>query len=296
MGKTKTKTKTKSQRIGTFADFYKSKPGHKQPIKENNEVAINVPFYQDAIDYIVDELQVIAGNPIDWMTLIDYIKTKYLVIDRDIQGGDDNLVIAHVRDLLFHRFGDSFLGGDAGCLTGCTAEMGAKALVMSQLASEILHRVRVNAGLNPPLEPETAPKPLSTVSLDTGNYYDDLPFEMHHVAGFQNFTEVLKESINKINLQDDGKALDYCLNKIESAAGSTRLDDILKVAKKEGFQDIKGYLLSIVDGYLKTTPIELNGNTLKKRGDEKPLLKVAKKLFAHEITRKIMEAIKKETK
>ena len=290
------KKKTKSQRIGTFAEFYKSRPGHKQPIKENNEVAIDVPFYQEAIDSIVDELQVIAGNPIDWQLLIDYIKKKFLVIDRDVQGVDDNLVIAHVRDLLFQRYGNTFLGGDAGCLTGSTAEMGAKALVMSQLASEILHQVRVNAGLNPPLEPEPDPKPLSTVSLDTGDYYDDLPFEMRHVAGFQDFTEVLKESIYKINLQDDGKALDYCLNKLESDAGSTRLDDILKTAKKEGFQDIKGYLSSIVEGYLKTTTIELNGKSLKERGYEKPLFKVAKKLFAHEITQKIMETIKKETK
>jgi hypothetical protein len=118
---------------------------------------------------------------------------------------------------------------------------------------------------------------------------------MRHVAGFQDFTEVLKESINKINLQDDGKALDYCLNKIESDAGSTRLDDILKTAKKEGFQDVKGYLSSIVEGYLKTTTIELNEKSLKERGDERPLLKVSKKLFAHEITKKIMGIIKKET-
>lgn len=291
----KNKYKYKKQ-IGTFAKFYKNRPGHKQPIKENNEVAIDVPFYQDAIDSIVDELQMIAGNPIDWTLLTDYIKKKFLVIDRDVQGGDDSLVIAHVRDLLFQRYGDTFLGGDAGCLTGSTAEMGAKALVMSQLASEILHRVRIEAGLNPPPVPEPDPKPLSTVSLDTGDYYDDLPFEHHHVAGFQDFTEVLKESVNKISLQDDGKALDYCLNKIDSAAGSTKLDDILKVAKKEGFQDIRGYLSSIVEGYLKTTTIELNGKSLKERGDEKPLLKVAKKLYAHEITQKIMETIKKETK
>ena len=290
------KTKTKSQRIGTFAKFYKNRPGHKQPIKENNEVAIDVPFYQDAIDSIVDELQMIAGNPIDWPLLTDYIKKKFLVIDRDVQGGDDSLVIAHVRDLLFQRYGDTFLGGDAGCLTGSTAEMGAKALVMSQLASDILHRVRVNAGLNPPLEPETDPKPLSTVSLDTGDYYDDLPFEHHHVAGFQDFTEVLKESINKINLQDDGKALGYCMNKIKSTAGSTNLDDILKEAKKEGFQDVKGYLSSIVEGYLKTTTIELNGKSLKERGDEKPLLKVARKLFAHQIAEKVMGKISKEEK
>ena len=146
--------KTKSQRIGTFAEFYKSKQGNKQPIKENNEVAIDVPFYKAAIESIVSELQDIAGNPIDWQTLIDYIKTKYLVIDRDVKGGNEDLIIAHVRDLLFQRYGDTILGGDAGCFTGSTAEMGAKALVISQHASEILCRGKVDAGLDIPPKPE----------------------------------------------------------------------------------------------------------------------------------------------
>ena len=287
-------TKTKSQRIGTFAEYSKVK--NKRPIKENNEVAIDVPFYESAIESIISEIQEIAGNPIDWKILLDYIKTKFLVIDRDVEGGNDSLVIAHVRDLLFQHFGDTILGGDAGCLTGNAAEMGAKALVIAQLASEILRRVRVDAGLNPPPEPEPDPKPLSSVSLDYGCYDDDLPFERRYVAGFHDFTKILKESVNRISLQDDGKTLDHCLNKIESAAGSIKLDDILKVAKQEGFQDLKGYLLSVVNGYLKTTAIELNGKSLKERGDEKPVLKVAKELYAHEITRMLIEAIKKETK
>ena len=189
--------KTKTRRIDTFADFYKSKPGNKQPIKENNEVAIDVPFYQEAIDSTVDEFQEIAGNPIDWIRLIDYIKTKFLVIDRDVPGGDDGLVLAHIRDLLFQHYGDTILRGDLGTMTYSTAEMGAKTLVMSQLANEILHKVRINAGLETPLEPEPDPKPLSTVSLDTGDYDDDLPFEHRHVAGFQDFSEVLKEAKKK---------------------------------------------------------------------------------------------------
>ena len=285
------KTKTKTQRIGTFAEFSKVK--NKRPIKENNEVAIDVPFYQDAIESVLGDLYSIAGDPIDWSTLIDYIKVKYLILNREVIGTGEDLIIAHVRDLLFQRYGDTILGGDCGCLTGDTAAIGAKTLVISQLASDILHQVRVNAGLESEPEPKQDPQPLSKVSLDYDYGYDDLPFEQHHVAGFQDFTKILKENVNRISLQDDGKALDYCLNKIESVAGSTKLDDILKVAKKEGYQDLKGYLLGVVDGYLKTTTIELNGKSLKERGDEKPVLKVAKKLYAHEITKELFDRIQK---
>ena len=146
------KTTVTSQRIGTFADFCKARK--KQLVKENNEIAIDVPFYNDAIDSILGDIHYIAGDPIDWNTLIDYIKVKYLIIDREVPGSGEDLIIAHVRDLLFQRYGDTILGGDCGCLTGDTAAIGAKTLVISQLASDILHRVRVEAGLEPEPEPE----------------------------------------------------------------------------------------------------------------------------------------------
>ena len=279
------------KRIGTFADYVKSK--QEQLIRENNEVAIDVPFYNEAVDCILTELQQTAGNPIDWRILIDYIKVKFQIIDREVLGSDDSLLVAHIRDLLFQRYGDSFLGG-AGFETGNTAAMGAKALVISQLASDILNKVRINAGLELPPEPEIAPKPISTVSLDDADYDDyfyDESKSVAKVAGFNDYSNLLKESVDRISVQHDKKALDYCLEKLKKAAGSLKLDDIIKVVDDEE-TTLNAYLTSIADEYLENSKIELNGKTLENKGDQGIILKQAKKLFSHEIAQQLLDRIK----
>ena len=253
------KSTIKSQRIDTFDNFCKAK--EKQQIQENNEVAIDVPFYEEAVSSILGELKQVAGDPLDWRTLIDYIKTKFQIIDREIQGSDDYLVVAHVRDLLFQRYGDSFLGG-AGCITGNTAMIGAKSLVLSQLASDILQKVRVDAGIELPPEPEIAPKPLSTVSLNNSEDFDDDFFydesrKVTMVADFNDYSNMLKESVDRISVQHDKNALDYCLGKLKKAAGSLKLDDILKVVEDEE-TTLNAYLTGIAEDYLETSKIELN--------------------------------------
>ena len=49
------KSTIKSQRIETFENFCKAQ--NKQQIQENNEVAIDVPFYEEAVESIFAELQ-----------------------------------------------------------------------------------------------------------------------------------------------------------------------------------------------------------------------------------------------
>lgn len=280
--------------IGTFAEFCKAK--QKQLIKESNEVAIDVPFYNDAVESIISELQMIAGDPIEWRTLVDYIKMKYLVIDREVTGGDDCLVIAHIRDLLFQHYGDTFLGGDYGCFTGSTAEMGAKSLVLSQLASDILRKVRINAGMETP-EPEQEDKPITTVSLDFDNWEDDYFGEnrnIRKVAGFSDFSSLLKESVDKLTVKYDKKALEYCLDKLKKKAGSLKYEDVLKVVKKEE-TTFSGYLTGLAEEYMESVKIELNGKELQNEGNDKLIFNQAKHLFAHEIAKELTEKIKKET-
>lgn len=292
------KSTIKSQRIETFENFCKAQ--NKQQIQENNEVAIDVPFYEEAVESIFAELQQTAGTPIDWPTLVDYIKNKFQIIDREIIGSDDWLVVAHIRDLLFARFGDSFLAG-TGFITGNTAAIGAKTLVISQLASDILQKVRVDAGIElPPPELEIAPKPLSTVSLNNSEDIDDDFFydesrKVTMVADFNNYSSMLKESVDRLAVQYDKKALDYCLDKIKKAAGSLKLKDILMVVEDEE-TTLNAYLTSIADEYLENSEIELNGSRLEKKGDQKLILKQAKKLFAHEIAKELTDRIRKETK
>ena len=285
----------KSQRIGTFENFCQVQK-KKQLLKEQNEIAIDVPFYEAAIEAIMGDLHCLAGDPIDWNTLIDYLKMKYLVIDRQILGSGEDLIIAHVRDLLFQRFGDTILGGDCGGLTFNAAEIGTKTLVISQLAHNILHKVMVDAGLESEPESETDPKPISKVSLGYDDCYDDdYYFGERRVAEFGDFSNLLKEDVDRLTVKYDEKALNFCLDKLEKEAGSLKYDDILKLVKKEGTTLI-GYLTGIADEYLETATIELNGQKLKKEnGDEKIVLKQAKKLFAHQIAKEILEDIKKET-
>ena len=282
------------KQIGTFEDFCKTKK--KQLIKENNEVAIDVPFYNEAVESVFNELRQIAGDPIDWRALVDYIKVKFLVIDREVTGGDDCLVIAHVRDLLFNRYGDTFIGGDYGCITCSSAEMGAKSLVISQLASDILRKVRIDAGLEES-EPEPEQKPITTVSLDFDDWDDDYYYgesrNIRTVAGFGTFTSLVKESVDKLTVKYDKKALDYCRDKLKKAAGSLDFKDIVEVVDEEE-TTLVDYLTGIAEEYLENTKIELNGKELKNNGDEKHVLKQAKKLFAHEIAKELIEEIKKE--
>jgi len=286
--------KIKLKKIGTFAEFCKAK--QKQLIKESNEVAIDVPFYNDAVESIISEIQMIAGDPIEWRTLVDFIKMKYLVIDREVTGGDDCLVIAHIRDLLFQHYGDTFLGGDYGCFTGSTAEMGAKSLVLSQLASDILRKVRINAGMETP-EPEQEDKPITTVSLDFDNWEDNYFGEnrnIRKVAGFSDFSSLLKESVDKLTVKYDKKALEYCLDKLKKKAGSLKYEDVLKVVKKEE-TTFSGYLTGLAEEYMESVKIELNGKELQNEGNDKLIFNQAKHLFAHEIAKELTEKIKKET-
>lgn len=279
--------------VGKFDDFCKSRKT--RLIKEQNEVAIDVPFWQDAIDIVLDDIRLVSGDPIDWSVLLNFLKIKYTVIDRELPTGEDQ-VLAHIRDILFQRYGDTILGGDIGCLTQNAGEIGAKALVFSQLASEILRRVRVEAGLESEIEPETDPEPLAKVSLCYGDeYYDDLPFETRNVAGFGDFVALLKEGVDRLSLQDGDKTLDRCLKRIESDAGSLKLDDVLKVVEEEEFPNLNSYLTSIVETSLLDATIELNGKALKDTKGEQHVAKQAKKIYGHKIVKKLVETIKKET-
>jgi len=288
--------KSNFKRIGTFADFCKSK--QKQSIKESNQVAIDVPFWDDAIKSIISDLRELScSNPIDWDNLVKNIKVKFSILDifnKDISMNDE-LVITHIKDILYFRYGDSFLEGDTGGMSYSTAEMGAKSLVISQLAEKILDEVKIEAGILQEPTPEDT-KPVASVCLDNYYCYDDDYCGERRCAGFGNFAAMLKESVNKISLEHDEKALDYCLNKLEKDCGGLKLDDILKKVEKEEFPSLDEYLSSIVGEYLNTATFELNGDKLKDSGVDRNVLKPAKKLFSHIIVEKLIERITKENK
>lgn len=284
----------KLQQIVSLDDFCAK---NKKQIKENNEVTIDVPFWNDAVSPdgpIFNDLHYVAGNPINWNDLIKFIKVKNSVIDRTGIVGDENLIITHLRDLLFQNFGNSFLDGEIGCLTFDSAEIGAKSLVISELASEILHRIRVEAGLDNEPEPATQPEPIVRVSLDSYDYYyDDLPFErkrVTNVEGYEKFCSKLNESVKNLKLEIEDKCLDYCLNKIEKDCGSAKYDDVAKVVKEEQ-TTLADYIKDFAEDYFSKEDITINGRKIEKDH----ILKQARELFVEQTTEEIIKIISKET-
>ena len=274
-----------SKQIGTFAEFCKSK--QKKSIKENSEVSIEVPFWDAAIQLLLDKTHGIAGKPISWEKLVNYVKNKFIIIGRDLIDDEDKLVLAYISDELFQEYGESWLDGDV-LYNYSTAELGGKALVLSTLAEEILHQVRLEAGQEPQSEPEPA-RTVSKVYLTDPYVFDDYCGEAR-VAGFDRFSQLLKESFDRITTQDDGNTLDYVLNKIEKDAGSLKLDDIHNVIQEDGYKSITDYVSSLAEEHMQDFKIKLNGADVV----DKNVLKEARKLFAHQIAKDVLEMISKE--
>lgn len=276
-----------SKRIGTFAEFCKSK--QKKTINENSQVEIEVPFWDAAIESLIEHIHGIAGEPISWERLVKYIKTKFIITSRELPKEDDRLVLSYITDALFADYGDSWVDGDA-CYNSSTAELGSKALVLSTLAEEILHQVKREIGEEALPEPE-APNTVSKVYIE--NPYD-VPSDDYcgegRVASYGKFSKLLKESIQRITTQDDGQTQDYVLKKIEQAAGSLKLEDVLKVVQDEEYKDLEEYVSSIAEEHMNDFKVEINGLKVV----DKNVLKTARKLFAFQVTMDVLERISKE--
>lgn len=289
------KTKTKSQRISTFSDYHKSK----KSIKENSSVAIEVPFWDDAVQYALDNLLLLGNNGdyYDWNTMVQRIKLKFSLLnifDKEFFT-DDSFVIAHVKDIVYHNYcADGYLSGDTGGADNYDAEeLGAKAFVISKLADTVLKKAREEFGLDAEPEPEE-PQTVATVSLESGWREEDFSaYEQRQVAGFERFSKFLKEGVDTITCQDDGRALDYVLDQVKKKAGSLKLEDIQKVLDKQK-TTLKDYVTKIARDYLSGERIKLNGEVLSDCEDKKNVLKVARKLFAHQIAKDVLEMISKE--
>ena len=281
--------KCNSKPIGSFAEYCKSK--NKKTIKESSQVSIEVPFWDAAKESLIGHFHGLAGEPISWELLVKYIKIKFIITSRELPEDDDHLVLAYIADKLFQDYGDSWVDGDA-TFSCSTAELGTKALVLSTLSDEILHQVKQEAGEEAVPEPEAA----NTVAKVYIEDPYDVPFDDYcgegSVASFNKFSKLLKESVERITTQDDGQALDYVLNKIEQAAGSLKLDDILKLVRDEEYKDLEEYVSSIAEEHMNDFKVEINGMKVV----DKNVLKTARKLFTYQVTMDVLEAISKETK
>ena len=78
--------------------------------------------------------------------------------------------------------------------------------------------------------------------------------------------------------------------KIEKDAGSLKLDDIHNVIQEDGYKSITDYVSSLAEEHMQDFKIKLNGADVV----DKNVLKEARKLFAHQIAKDVLEMISKE--
>ena len=180
-------------RLPSFREFCKTGKRLKESAAAN--IKVEVDWWDECISTVMEDLRSVAGgDAIDWGLLVDYCRARLLVLGRDVPVYVEDMVLSAIKDLVLQNYGSALFSSD---ITNSykEAELGTRILVVSQISDEILHRVKLESGLEfEPEEPAEDPKTVASVSLDT-DYYpeEDLPFE--HIANLHN----LHPNKNKVN-------------------------------------------------------------------------------------------------
>ena len=200
--------KGKNNRLPSFREFCKTGKRLKEDATAN--IKVEVDWWDECICTVMDDLRSVAGgDAIDWGLLVDYCRARLLVLGRDVPVYVEDMVLSAIKDLVLQNYGSALFSSDNITNSYKEAELGTRILVVSQISDEILHRVKLESGLEE--EPEKAeedPKTVAAVSLDTDCYpEEDLPFE--HKANLH----INNQNKNLVNVNGFE---DYCSSIIET--------------------------------------------------------------------------------
>ena len=141
-----------SKRIGTFKEFLTEK--RQQQINES-QVSIEVDWWDECIVEVMQEIEKECKGFIGWDSLLSYCQQKWAILGRPLIHPqiEDNILTQHIKDLIFQFHGDSFYT-DWKCVLGWdNQQVHSKGLVIEELASVILEKVREKS--KPQGEPDT---------------------------------------------------------------------------------------------------------------------------------------------
>lgn len=266
-----------SKRIGTFKKFLSQ-----QRLMKINEANVNIEcdWWDQAIIEVLQEIEKECNGCLDWKTIIQYCKNKWIILGRTLPQPeyDDNLLTQHIKDLIFQFHGDSFYT-DWKCDYGWdNQQVHSKGLVIEELAAVILEKVREKA--KPQGEPETG-NPTGTLSdrekvtmvpmkpapSYEDEYCEDLPYEyeshrVNHVKGFKEFSKSINETVGIIEMACQEKCIQYCLDRIKKEVGSYDPEQTLKVAVEAADPKVKArlvllYVEDMVIDYLSSEKAQL---------------------------------------
>lgn len=286
-------------KISPFWEFCTAR--QRKSVNENSSpnIKVEIEWWDDAIQLVSDELRSVAGYPISWDTLVEYCRVKFLVLSRECPLIVDELVLAHIRDLIFQYFGASlFCSADQPVSSFKSAELGTKILAVSQLSSEILHIIKVEAGiLLEPEETEESPSTVASVSLDY-EFEDDV---YENVMSHEKFSKVLNEAYCHLEFDHYNSVLNKCLKDLEDLMedGTISVEKLLKKAKqetdeKDGVKSIEVYFTKLARKHMEGEEIKIQDVFLdEKSAASLEVLDSAKNLFICRMVNDLMGRVKK---
>ena len=198
--------------------------------------------------------------------------------------------------------------------TAKNTELGTRILIVAQISDEILHRVKIESGLEK--EPEIQledPNTVVSVSLDNGGCPDDdLPFEQkaplhnltpnkNRVYGFNDYGDAINETYCHLQMDHYNTVVEKCLKDLEQEQekGTLNYDKVLKRAKKE--IDVKDddkclykFISKLARKHMENEQVSIEGiDTTEITFEKIEVLKAAQNLFIYNIVQDIKGRIGK---
>lgn len=305
--------KEKFRRLPSFREYCKAEKRIKENASAN--IRVEVDWWQDCICSILNQLRSVSGEDIiDWGLLVDYCRARLLMLGQDVPSYIDDIVLFTIKDLVLQNYGSALFSSDNITNSFKEAELGTRILVVSQIADEILHQVKVESGLEVEPTPQIEdPKTVASVSLDTDCYSEeDLPFEhktqllhlnpnKNKVWGFKEYGEKINETYCHLQMDHYNTVVEKCLKDLEpqQEAGVLNYDKVLKRAKKEIDEKdddkcIYKFIAKLAKEHMADEQVTIEGIDTSDITFEKiEVLKAAQNLFIYNIVQDIKGRIGK---
>ena len=305
--------KKKFRRIPTFREYCKGEKKLKENAQAN--IKVEIDWWQDCIDIVLNELRLVSGGDcLDWEMLVDYCRARLLILGREVPLFVEEIVLTLIRDLVFQNFGSALYSSDKVSDSAEDAALGTRILVVSQISDEILHKAKLEAGIEvEPEKPVEDPNTVVSVSLGDGCADDDLPFEhkspLHNmnpnknrVTGFADFDKAINEAYCGLQMEHFNTVVEKCLKDLvpEQENGTLDYDKLLKRAKKEveGEKNddrcIYKFLRKLAKEHMENEQITVDGIDFTDITFSKvEVLKAAQNLFIYHIIEEILGRVGK---
>lgn len=125
------------EKIGSFNEYCKEQRKIKL-LKEN--INIEIDWWDECISKVMKCLKEETQNYFTWENIISYVKTKFSILGRDIPGYEDQMLLEHIKDLVFYFYGDSYCIVKG--ISDDSIQIHSKGVVVQELANTILEKVR----------------------------------------------------------------------------------------------------------------------------------------------------------